>query len=63
MNEGVPNRTVVMMIIATVIAAVIVALILIYLGAPPGYVYHAASAVPAPAMAKAIISTAAAVAG
>ena len=61
MNEGVPVQTIAIMVVATVVAAAIVGLILIYLGAPPGYVYHAASEARAPIVAAVnqIISTAA----
>jgi len=60
MSEGVPVRTIAMMVIATVIAAIIVGLILIYFGAPPGYIYTAALAHAARLLGAAqIISTAA----
>ncbi len=41
MNEGVPVRTIALMVITTVVAAGIVALFLIHCFAPPDYTYRA----------------------
>lgn len=41
MNEGVPVRTIALMVITTVVAAGIVALFLIHCFAPPEYSYRA----------------------